>query len=134
MTHTDTLAQVGYRARRIEPAACEMVATKEDHAQAAQQCLTFLDACAAEAFANRWFPQTPIQKRRRSCVREQILAALAERGPMQALAIMPAIGHQRSATEKALRELLAEGKVIVTGHGKTMGRPRIYGLPEGGNE
>jgi chromosome segregation and condensation protein ScpB len=42
---------------------------------------------------------------------------------------MPRIGHERSATEKALRELLADGQIVVAGTRPTMGRARIYALP-----
>jgi hypothetical protein len=133
MTHTDTLAQVGYRARRIEELPWPKP-TKEDHDQVAGECLTFLDACAAEAAFLRWFPANNITHRRRSRVRECVLDALREHGPLTAVQIQPIIGHERSATETALRELLKEGLIVVTGRTPTMGRARIYGLPEGGDE
>lgn len=66
-------------------------------------------------------------------VREQIIAALREHGPLHSRALMPIIGHERSATEKALRDLLDNGLVVVTGRAATMGSPQIYGLPEGGD-
>lgn len=72
---TDLLADVGFRARRIEPTAVEQP-TRTDLAQVAGECTTFLDQCAAEAAYLRWFPQKPITHRRRSTVLAQILAAL----------------------------------------------------------
>jgi predicted HTH transcriptional regulator len=128
---TGTLAQVGYRATRIEEQPYDPP-PRADLNQAARECTTFLDQCAAEAFAQRWFSLTPIQQRRRSKVREQIIAALGEHGPLGSRALMPLIGHQHSATEKALKELLEKGLVVVVGRSQTMGRPQIYGLPEGG--
>jgi hypothetical protein len=130
MNNFSTLAELGFHATRIITAECDPPNRADLH-QAARECTTFLDACAAEAFAQRWFPLTPIQKRRRSKVREQILAALGEHGPLGSRALMPHIGHQRSATEKALKELLEKGLVVVVGRSQTMGRPQIYGLPEG---
>jgi hypothetical protein len=132
MNNFDTLASVGYRARRIEPAEGEQ-ATRADIAQAACQCTTFLDQCAAEAFAARWFPRTPITMRRRSCVVEQVLDALRD-GPLDARQIMPRIGHERSATEKALRELLEDGRVVVVARRANKNGARVYGLPEASDE
>jgi predicted HTH transcriptional regulator len=126
---TGTLAELGYRATRIITAECDSP-PRADLNQAARECTKFLDACAAEAFAQRWFPLQSIEQRRRSTVREQIIAALREHGPLRSRALMPHIGHQRSATEKALKELLEKGLVVVVGRAPTMGRPQIYGLPE----
>ena len=78
----------------------------------------------------RWFPQIPIEKRRRSTVAAQVLDCLREHGPGTSYDIMPWIGHERSATQKALRELLETGRIVVVGTLPRMGRPRIYGLPE----
>jgi len=125
-----TLASVGFRARRIEPVALDMELTRADRQDAAQHCTTFLDQCAAEAFANRWFPKTPITMRRRSTIMERVLAIIAEHGPLTAQAIMPLLGHERSATEKAIREWRQAGRLVVVGHLPTMGRAQIYGLPE----
>jgi len=124
-----TLASVGFRARRIEEKPWPKP-TKEENEQIACQCTTFLDQCAAEAFANRWFPKTPITMRRRSTIMERVLAIIAEHGPLTAQAIMPLLGHERSATEKAIRELRQAGRLVVVGHLPTMGRAQIYGLPE----
>ena len=129
----DTLAHVAYAtARRIDPVDDRPAVTKADAAQVASECTTFLDACAAEAWANRWFPQTqtPIEHRRRSNIPAQILDCLREHGPGTSYDIMPRIGHERSATEKELRKLLESGHVIIVGKRPTMGRPRIYGLSE----
>ena len=127
----DTLAHVAYAtARRIDPVDSHPAVTKADAAQVARECTTFLDACAAEAWTLRWFPQTPIEYRRRSTVVAQVLDCLREHGPGTSYDIMPRIGHERSATEKALRELLEAGRIVVVGTLPRMGRPRIYGLPE----
>ena len=132
MNHSyDTLAHVAYAtARRIDPVDSHPAVTKADAAQVARECTTFLDACAAEAWALRWFPQTPIEERRRSNIPAQILDCLREHGPGTSYDIMPRIGHERSATEKALRKLLESGHVVIVGTLPRMGRPRIYGLPE----
>ena len=116
--------------RRIEPADDCPAVTKADAAQVAKECTTFLDACAAEAFAKRWFPQTPIKLQRRSTIAAQVLDCLREYGPGTAYDIMPRIGHESSATQRALRELLEAGRIVVVGTQPRMGRPRIYGLPE----
>ena len=63
----DTLVHVAYAtARRIDPVDGPPAVTKADAAQVAGECTTFLDTCAAEAAYKRWFPQTPIEYRRRS--------------------------------------------------------------------
>ena len=123
MNHSyDTLAHVAYAtARRINPVDGPPTVTKSDAAQVAHECTTFLDACAAEAWALRWFPQAPIEERRRSNIPAQILDCLREHGPGTSYDIMPRIGHERSATEKALRELLEAGRVIIVGKQSAMG-------------
>ena len=120
-----TLASVGFRARRIEAEECER-ATKADIERAAGECTTFLDRCAAEAQAARWFATM----HPRSQVMERILGAIAERGPLTAAQIRPIIGYQDSAVDKALKTLRETGQVAVIGKAPTMGRPQIYGLPE----
>jgi len=131
VSYTTTLASVGFRARRIEAADCGEP-SRADRAQAERERLDFLEQCAEEAFANRWFPNTPIQLRRRSVVMQRVYETLRDHGPLTAREIMPLIGHQRSATEKALRELLQDGRVVVVGRAKTMGNPQIYGIAEEG--
>jgi len=131
VSYTDTLASVGFRARRIEAAECGEP-SKADRRQTERQCLDFLEQCAAEAFANRWFPRTPIQSRRRSVVVQRVYETLREHCPLTAREIMPIIGHQRSATEKSLRKLLLDGRVVVVGRAKRLGSPQIYGIAEEG--
>lgn len=120
-----TLASAGFRARRIEPEECQQ-ATKVDIALAACECTTFLDRCAAEARAARWFATSYP----RSLVMEKILGAIAEHGPMTAHRLAELIGYSRAAVDKALRPLCDAGSVVVIGTAPTHGRPRIYGLPE----
>jgi hypothetical protein len=131
VSYTDTLASVGFRARRIEAAECGEP-SKADRRQAERQCLDVLEQCAAEAFANRWFPRTPIQSRRRSVVVQRVYETLRDHGPLMAPEIMAHIGHQRSATDKALRELRDTGRVVVVGRAKRLGNPQIYGIVEEG--
>ena len=95
---------------------------RTDLAEVATQCTTFLDRCAAEAAAQRWFPANSIAHRRRSTVMARALAAIAEHGPLTALALRPLIGHERSATEKAVRTLREEGYIVVVGKTHTGGQ------------
>ena len=99
--------------RRIEPYAPELPLTVTDYQQAAHTCTTFLDLCAAEARAAGWFSGTG---RPRSTLCERVYAALAAQ-PHGATApeLGRLVGHERSATEKALRVLLEDGRArIVT--------------------
>lgn len=131
MSYTDTLAAVGFRARRIVPAECAEP-TRADKAQAERERLDFLEQCAEEAFRNRWFPANTIAHRRRSVVVQRVYETLRDHGPLTAREIMPIIGNERSATDKSLRELLQDGRIVVVGKAKTMGSPQIYGIAEEG--
>lgn len=123
----DIHANAGLRGGRIESlSSCDYLATAEDHSQAARECTTFLDRCAAEAAAERWFRTMTL----RSTVRDRITDALRKYRQLTVPDLVPLLGNQRNIIEKNLRIMLAEGEVAVVGTLPTMGRPRVYALRE----
>lgn len=100
-----------YPGRRLDPYAPDITLTVTDHQQAARTRTDFLDRCAAEARAAGWFDGIG---RPRSTLCERVFAALAAQ-PHGATAgeLAAIVGHERSATEKALRVLLDDGRARI---------------------
>ena len=85
---------------------------------------TFLDECAAEARAGGWFVAHWGQHSTRNV---EVLAAVAELGEATAEDVRRRTGRSGSAVDKALRELLAQGAVVVVGKRKWT---RVYRVTE----
>ena len=94
------MTTTAFTGRRIEPLDLETSAP----------CLSFLDQCAAEAASERWF----IVMAPRSTLCERVYEALCSR-PYGATSteVGELVGHERSATEKALRVLLEDGRARI---------------------
>jgi len=115
------------RGYRLAPEPGAYVVTDAEAEQMEHQgTATFLDRCAAEAAAARWFSvMVP-----RSPMRGRVLEALRQYGKLGALDLAALLRTHKSTIDRTVRELLRDDEIVVAGTAPTMGGPRIYAARE----